>query len=595
MGVIEGMRSGVDTPWMKLIFFIIVVTFIFWGSYGQGESTQRVALVNGRVITDTQFNQQLRRVANRLGAGASDAELAAARQQVMSSLVMETVLLQEAARLGIEVSDNEIADQLKAYTTVYGTLVRVPFTAFLDDFSTAQARSEEFAARVLGEWEEDGVLPEEELALKGIQPYGPLNLGTDPGRYEMFGLGSEVLDEVMRAPGGVTLYRMSTVSNEPVLAELRVDSFRGDDGAFSIELYEADLTRAGLTRPKYEQGLRKELTINKLLEFAQLSVSVHPHQVESRYREQNTQLGLDWIRVSAEAAAPDVVITDDDVAALVAADADRLRVRYAEQLDRRFRTPRQATFSTLLLRTDIEGNTTGEVQARVAALREQAVGGADFAELARTWSEDLSAGRGGDLGTQAEDQIDPVLAEALFQTEAGGFSEIVETSRGLQFLWVREIAEATETSFEEAAPLLARELLDEERTPIAVAALAQRLQVAWSTEDMPPTEMMLERGLGLGTASQLPVSATVLPDLGSMPDLMAAAAAAEEGAVLGELFELDGDIVVAQLRERDEPDMTAFETERDDLRRSLLFETRNQFIEEWRSDLVAGADVEIYL
>jgi len=595
MGVIEGMRSGVDTPWMKFIFFVIIVTFVFWGSSNQGAATQIVAEVNGKKITDTEFNRRMRTSARGLGAGASDEEMAGLQRQVMGSLVQETVLLQEANRLGIEVSDREIADQLKTYTSVYATIVRVPFTAFLDDFTTASARSEAFALQVAQEWEADGSPPLALLDDKGIQPLGPFNLGTDPTRYEVFGLGPDVLAKVLAAPGGVTLYEISTSSSEPVIAELRVHSYRDDDGQFSVELYESNLQRAGLTRPKYEQGLRKELTIQKLLSFASYAVTVHPHEVEARYREENTQLGLDWIRVDPGAVEADVVISDEDVDAMVAADADRLRVLYTEQLDRRFRTPRQASFSTLLLRTNIDGNTEAEVEARLTALRDQAQSGADFAELARMWSEDLSAVNGGDLGTQAEDQLDPALSEALFATTPGGVSEIIKTSRGLQILWLRDVVQATETTFEEAAPTLARESLLAQRTPQAVEALAKELGEAWKATGAPPIELMTARGLTLGTASQLPLNTTVLPELGSMPELVSAAAKADPGAVLESIFAVDADRIVVQVRERTEPDMTEFATDAENLHRRLLFESRNTFIEEWRNDVVANADVETYL
>ena len=590
MGVIEGMRSGVDSPWMKFVFFVIIITFIFWTNTGGGSSTQVVAEVNGKKITDTAFNQRMRFQARGM-SGASDEEMAALQRQVMSSLVQETVLLQEADRLGIEVSDREIADQLKSYTSVQATIVRVPFTAFLDDFSTATQRSEAFAQQVRDQWKADGSPPLELLDEKGVQPLGPFNLGVDPNRYQVFGLGEEVLAKVLTAPGGETLYEISSANGEPVVAELRVHSYRDDDGKFSVELYESNLTRAGLTRPKYEQGLRKELTIQKLLSFATLSVTVHPHEVEARYREENTQLGLDWIRVGPEAVADDVTVTDDEVAAMVAADADRLRVLYTEQLDLRFRSPRQASFSTLLLRTNIDGNTEAEVEARLTALRDQATAGADCAELARMWSEDLSAVNGGDLGTQAEDQLDPALAEALFATTPGGVSEIVKTSRGLQVLWLRELVEAQETSFEEAAPVLAQEELIRQRTPEAVEALAKELGEAWKAGGMPPVELMTARGLSLGTASQLPLNTEVLPELGSMPELVAEAAKAESGAVLESLFAVDSDRIVVQVRERTEPDMSAYDSESDALYRRLLFEARNTFIEEWRQDVVANADV----
>jgi parvulin-like peptidyl-prolyl isomerase len=595
MGVIEGMRSGVDTPWMKFVFFVIIVTFVFWGSNNQGASSQVVAEVNGKRITDTEFNRRMRQSSRRLGAASSDAELARLQRQIMGALVEETVMLQEANRLGIEVSDREIADQLKSYTSVYGTIVRVPFTAFLDDFSTATARSEAFARQILDEWSAEGIMPTDTLDAKGIKPLGPFNLGIDQTRYEVFGLGPEILEKVMKAPGGITLYEMSTASGEPVIAELHVRSYRDDDGLFSVDLYESNLQSAGLTRPKYEQGLRRELTIQKLLSFASLAVTVHPHQVEARYREENTQLGLDWIRVTADAVADDVVVSQEDIEAMVAMDRPRLEALYTEQLDLRFRTPRQATFSTLLLRTNIDGNTEAEVEARLQDLRQQALDGADFADLARMWSEDLSAMNGGDLGTQAEDQLDPALSEILFATETGSVSTVISSSRGLQILWLREVIEAKETPFDEAAPILAKELLVAQRTPEAVEALAKEIGDEWKSLGSPPIELMLARGLNLGTASQLPLNTTVLPELGSMPELVAEAALAEPGAVMDTLFAVDDDRIVVQLRERSEADMDAFAAEVDTLHRRLLFETRNEFIEEWRNDVVANADVTTYL
>lgn len=58
-------------------------------------------------------------------------------------------------------------------------------------------------------------------------------------------------------------------------------------------------------------------------------------------------------------------------------------------------------------------------------LKVQVDGGADFATLARDYSEAETAGRGGDLGWIARSQLDEALIAAIFATEVGGTSEVV--------------------------------------------------------------------------------------------------------------------------------------------------------------------------
>ncbi|MCB9602916.1 MAG: peptidylprolyl isomerase [Sandaracinus sp.] len=63
-------------------------------------------------------------------------------------------------------------------------------------------------------------------------------------------------------------------------------------------------------------------------------------------------------------------------------------------------------------------------------LRQAAVDGRDFEELAREHSEDGSAERGGDLGSVGRGLFQPPFEEAAFATPVGGFSDVVETVYG---------------------------------------------------------------------------------------------------------------------------------------------------------------------
>ena len=80
---------------------------------------------------------------------------------------------------------------------------------------------------------------------------------------------------------------------------------------------------------------------------------------------------------------------------------------------------------------------------RMEQLKTQADGVADFAALARDNSEAETAGRGGALGWVARDQLDETLEDAIFGTEIGGTSIIVDTEDGLHLYQV--IAEEERT------------------------------------------------------------------------------------------------------------------------------------------------------
>jgi parvulin-like peptidyl-prolyl isomerase len=77
-------------------------------------------------------------------------------------------------------------------------------------------------------------------------------------------------------------------------------------------------------------------------------------------------------------------------------------------------------------------------------LRDQAIAGADFSQLARDNSEGPEAGKGGDLGFVAQGQLDARLSRAIFATPIGQVSEVVDVPNVGTFLF-KVLAEETKT------------------------------------------------------------------------------------------------------------------------------------------------------
>ena len=71
---------------------------------------------------------------------------------------------------------------------------------------------------------------------------------------------------------------------------------------------------------------------------------------------------------------------------------------------------------------------------RAAELRNMLLDGADFAEIARTSSDDSSASRGGDVGTVGRGRLAPEYEAAAFALRPNQFSNVIETEFGFHII-----------------------------------------------------------------------------------------------------------------------------------------------------------------
>ncbi|HOA92227.1 MAG TPA: peptidylprolyl isomerase [Quisquiliibacterium sp.] len=103
----------------------------------------------------------------------------------------------------------------------------------------------------------------------------------------------------------------------------------------------------------------------------------------------------------------------------------------------------------------------GEVMRRLRDLRDRVRGGADFAELARQYSSDGSAGRGGDLGWVYPGDTVPDFERAMAALQPGQVSDPVRTEFGVHLIQVLE--RRTDSASPERVRQAARQALRERR------------------------------------------------------------------------------------------------------------------------------------
>jgi peptidyl-prolyl cis-trans isomerase D len=351
----------------------------------------------------------------------------------------------------------------------------------------------------------------------------------------------------------------------------------------------------GLDEKVFREDVYKYLKVRKVLELASLAVHVPPQEIERQYVEDNTTLALSWVRIPSSAFMSDVQTSQTQVDALIATSPERIKALYDAQFERRYNQPRKATLRMILLRSGVADMSDEAVAAKLDVIQAEIDGGLSFEEAARKYSEDLNAVDGGALGLQSDRQMEPAVAEAVFAVTAGERTAVVQTGRGFAVFFVEEQIPAQVTTLEEAQEELARETLSADQAPQMARDFADEVRTDWVAAGQAPLDKLTPKLLLPKTSADLRPSSPQIPNLGPATQVLAAASIAQQGEVLPQVYTVGGDLIIAQVTSRKDADLTAFESEKGQLRQRMLATERLAFQSAYRDDLVASASVERYL
>ena len=215
------------------------------------------------------------------------------------------------------------------------------------------------------------------------------------------------------------------------------------------------------TTTEFEDNLRRALLIEKLRTSVAGWISVSDAEVADEYRRRNEKVKLDVVPVTSDAFRAQVTATDADLAAhfdqnkesyrigekrkirYALVDVDRVRgsvtvpdadvEAFYKQNLAQYSTPAQARASHILFKT--EGKDENAVRAQAEDVLKKAQAGADFAELAKQYSEDDSnKDKGGDLDYFGKGRMVPEFEAAAFGMKNGEISNLVKTSFGFHII-----------------------------------------------------------------------------------------------------------------------------------------------------------------
>lgn len=214
-------------------------------------------------------------------------------------------------------------------------------------------------------------------------------------------------------------------------------------------------------------------------------VSVSEAEIEDYYKEhqdqfqRSEQVAIEYIELKPELFASSIDVSEQDV-----------RAQYEQEV---------ANFEANVRRRVAHILIEGDDQARVSEVQQKLDAGEDFAELAKTYSDDVvSSEEGGDVGFTSGDVFPEPFENAVASLEVGQVSAPVKTDAGTHFIKLLEVKGDAPPTFEERKAAITTQLRNAEAEREFVGALSRLADLAYNAETLAgPAE---ELGVPMQTA-----------------------------------------------------------------------------------------------
>ena len=384
-----------------------------------------------------------------------------------------------------------------------------------------------------------------------------------------------------------------TVSDDEVADRIITDPANLDsDGKFDRKLFERQLKYAQLTRDDFNERLREDIRREKLQNLVSMGGTISEPVIRRAWEEANTKVDIKYVNVRDVSFLADVKVTDEEREAWLAENEVMAKERYDADFQVRYNHPEQVRLSMIRLVQQADGPRLDELKAKLQTVADSINEGADFAAMARKWSEDPSATTGGDRGLRPVEQLDPKEREVLDGVEVGQLSRVfVLNGTEARLYRIEERVEPKVDSFDDVKGDIADQLITSERLPaLAVAYAEEKLLPAWTERGAPPIEVLAEKGLSAVSSGPIPLQGG--PGFSRPPaDMLTAAETMEIGSVFPEVYEKDGVYWVGQLEARVEPDESLYDEQKEALATQALAARRESFFSGWVAQQKADSSI----
>ena len=404
-------------------FYLTLTTgliFFFWMSYAKAELDKILAVVEEDVILESELSEQINRVRDQIRAqGTRMPPVAVLERQVLERLIFEKIQLAVALESGVDVSDESLARALadiarKNKLSKDAFLELIAEEGYDLDYFRDQIRQEILIAKL----RKNEIDKRVRVAPSEIEHYlrNESNTGDSQEEYKL----SHILVSI---PLNATDKELKEAKEKIEIARKTIED---GDGFSSVAISVSDGTNA---LEGGDLGWRKGTEIPSI--FADSVSTMGVGEVSNIITNSS---GFHLIQLTDQRSGKKIMV-------------EQFKTRH------------------ILLKESALLSKTG-ASRRMAQIRLRLESGADFAELARTNSDDRnSALEGGDLGWVQRGKMVPEFEEVMLAAEIGEISAPFESEFGFHILQVldKRMHDDTETIKRQKARQAIRQQKIEER------------------------------------------------------------------------------------------------------------------------------------
>lgn len=339
--------------------------------------------------------------------------------------------------------------------------------------------------------------------------------------------------------------------------------------------YQQILRSNRLTPQDFEANQREDLLINKVEQFITRGAKVLESEMLSFFHHTRDRVNLAYVQIDPQDFKNQVNVDEEAVRDYFDKHrenyrlADKRNILYVRFVPRdylaevevtdqeieefyqlhqdNYREPKKVHARHILFRISEKAKTAEiqEILDRAKKVLNLARKGDNFAELARKYSEDSTAAKGGDLGYfKSGDMVKP-FADSAFSLKKGEISDLVRTRFGIHIIKVEDITEESVQPLAQVKETVRQSLKEERGREIALQRADSFIDLSRALDDL--QKAAAEAGLEV-KESGLFAAEKPIPQLGRHPEINEIIFALRPREI-SPAFSIGDDQLVAQLVE----------------------------------------------
>ena len=294
-----------------------------------------------------------------------------------------------------------------------------------------------------------------------------------------------------------------TASDEEVRDRI-VSLFQRDGKFIGFAEYRRILEYNRMSLPQFENSLKEEIVLNKMVQLLTAGITATPEELWENYRKQNESAKVDYLYLEESKVPYDETLTAPEIQAYFEKNKTKYNLperrqglyvflrtddlkkeiqvsegdieKYYKDNINQFKEPEKIRVSRVFFSS--AGKDKEALKKEAQTILDSLTGGSDFAQVARTSSQDEKAKEGGDWGFDEWRRLAANEIEEIEKLSSGQMSGVVETPDGLSILKVTEKEPEKTQTLEEVKPRIISSLEDQKARERAEERIGQVVKMA---------------------------------------------------------------------------------------------------------------------